>query len=689
MELDELVLADLKTKDLHGVRIVSLDCQQAAVRITFEIGNVTVRYTTANEERNQLNAVVMTSTKDPCRDDEAIKVVRDWTKYVSSILHPIVRQHRTELEALTTTEVRKQDEAKKATEIETPKDTTVTNAVESQPVVETDIIEAAKITATPKPTNPMTGTGSHSAANFQINELRRILAQTEQELVGTRQELADVYQELSDVQQNETSLRQRVGQEAMITAEAVPMRKKVLRVVGNIVFYVVLIAVVLGVALFGLQEPDAAPRSLGGYSVMTVLSGSMRPTIPVRSLVVINGNVNPNDLEVDDVITHLLPNNTTITHRIIGIEENYRGFGERGFRLQGDNNSLPDREIILARNVIGRVTFHNLFLGQTVFFIQENIILIVIFGVLGAALIVVIKKFFLIKDEEELELEQAIENDEVDEPSTTTNRLIVEEEFQTRKRNWKKPVQLSLLVLLIGSFGYSAYRVLAYQALYSDLEEANEALRTQYLQTITIDGEDEEIETALPNRTFLAVDWDGLLARNQDVVAWIHMPGTNINYPVLAGTTNEEYLRLDLDRQHSVAGSIFLEENNANNFADLNTILYGHHMFNGSKFADIHAFIDGTIRIDDVPYIYLYLPDGRVSVYQIIGAHLTTIHSPIYQLPVTDLTAFHELIAADNQLTVAFELDLNARILTLSTCAETGIANEVRSVIFGVLIEER
>jgi sortase B len=469
------------------------------------------------------------------------------------------------------------------------------------------------------------------------------------------------------------------------------MRKKVLRVVGNIAFYVTLIAVVLGVALFGLQEPDAAPRSLGGYSVMTVLSGSMRPTIPVRSLIIIDGNVDANDLEVGDIITHLRPNNTTVTHRIIEIEENYRGFGERGFRLQGDHNSLPDREIILARNVIGRVTFHNLFLGQTVFFIQEHIILIVIFGGLGAALTVVIKKFFLIKDEEERELEQAIENDEVDEPSTTTNRLIVEEEFQARKRNWKKPLQLSLLVLLIGFFSYSIYRVLAYQALYREIEAASDALRNQHIQTITVEDrdEDEEIDqTTLPHRTFLAVDWDGLLARNPDVVAWLHVPGTNINYPVLAGATNEEYLRLDLDRQHSVAGSIFLEENNANDFTDLNTILYGHHMFNGSKFADVHAFVDGNIRIEDVPYIYLYLPDGRVFIYQIIGAHLTTNHSPIYHLPVTDLTAFHERIAADNRLTLESELDLDAPILTLSTCSESGIANEVRSVIFGTLIEQ-
>ena len=80
--------------------------------------------------------------------------------------------------------------------------------------------------------------------------------------------------------------------------------------------------------------------------------------------------------------------------------------------------------------------------------------------------------------------------------------------------------------------------------------------------------------------------------------------------------------------------SIFLEENNDSDFLDLNTIIYGHNMLNGSKFSDINALVSGDISVEDVVYVYLYLPDGRVLIYQIVSAQVTDIYSEIYHLPV-------------------------------------------------------
>lgn len=459
--------------------------------------------------------------------------------------------------------------------------------------------------------------------------------------------------------------------------------QKVWRVIGNIFFYLTIIVVVLGVALFGFQDADARPREILNHSVMTVLSSSMEPTLPVRTLIVTRV-VDPNTLEVGDIITHLLPNNTTRTHRIIEIHENHLGSGMRGFRLLGDNNSLPDRDIVLDHNLVGLVVFDSLILGQIVFFIQRNIILVVVFVALLFALVYVLKKFFLAPTD----LENDEQSKEQPQPvPTVTPVATVEQEAPPAKKKGAKIIKTVVIVLLLGLFAYSAYRVIMYQLLYRDIEAAGEDLRNEHLQTITIDEAENE-DSRLPHRDFLVVDWDGLLARNQDVVAWLHIPGSAVNYPVLAGATNEEYLRLNIDREHSVAGSIFLEENNANNFTDLNTIIYGHNMLNGSKFSTVQSFIEGTIRVEDVPYIFVYLPDGQVWVYQIFGAHLTDIHSQVYHLPVTDLAAFHELIDATNRLDIDFEIDLDARVLTLSTCSEIG-GTPIRSIIFGMLIEQR
>jgi len=487
-------------------------------------------------------------------------------------------------------------------------------------------------------------------------------------------QLQDAQLEIEQLKASQQTLE--LSASVLQASEPPSTKKKVLTIMGNLLFYVLLIATVLGFAFFGLQEPDAPPRELANHSVMTVLSRSMEPTIPLRSLVVAR-RIDPNLLEVDDVITYLRPNNTTVTHRIIEVIENYQNTGDRGFRLRGDNNSTPDTDIVRAENVIGEIVFTSLFLGQTVVFIQHNIIFIIIFIVLGVALIYVIKKFLLtpiMSTDEDLPLSIETEGED----THVTNLREQDEAEHEKKRKLKKYIHIVGAIVILALFGYSVYRVLSYRAMYLQVEAASADIRENYTQ-ILLDLESE--------RTFLNVDWEGLLDRNADVVAWVHMPGTVINYPILAGETNEEYLRTDIDRQHSVAGSIFLEENNTSTFFDLHTIIYGHNMLNGSKFADIDAIAREQITVADAPYIYLYLPDGTVKIYQVIGAHLTDISSLIYHLPIEDLDVLYELIMEENLLDVPFDKEELPRVLTLSTCAEIG-GSPLRSVVFGVLIEE-
>ena len=451
-------------------------------------------------------------------------------------------------------------------------------------------------------------------------------------------------------------------------------KEKILSIAGSIAFYFILVTVIIGVALFGLQEPGAAPRSWFGYSVMTVLSGSMEPTIPQRSLVVLR-TVDANTLEVGDIVTYLIPNNRTITHRITEIIENYQGGGMRGFRLQGDNNLQEDVEVIWSENVIGEIIYANLLLGQIVFFIQEYIILIVIFIVLFAALVFVIKKFFL-TGEDSAVIPVHVETD-------TGAEMVKRDDSKKRRKISKDHVMLLVIVVIAGVFSYSVVRVLMIGGAYRDIEIMSASLREDYTQILMPLAEEDDLDL----RELLSIDWENLHERNEDIIAWVDVPGTNINYPILAGATNEEYLSLDIDRQHSIAGSIFLEENNEPTFLDLNTIIYGHNMANGSKFSDIDGFVIGEITVDDAPYIYLYLPEGTVNIYRIVGARLTDIYSEIYHLPVVDLEDFYELMLAGNVLDVSFDKD-QQRVLTLSTCAELGVDSPLRSVIFAVLIEE-
>ena len=169
---------------------------------------------------------------------------------------------------------------------------------------------------------------------------------------------------------------------------------------SDYLIYLLLFVLVAGL-YFTYNDSDGAPHSLAGFTFMTVITRSMQDEIPQGSLV-ITKTVDPNTIEIGDDITYLRDNKTTITHRVVGIYENYYE-GQRGFETKGTMNAAPDKQIVLASNVVGKVIFHNKPLGLAFSFTKQNMIIIAIMS----TLVVVFLKFlhiFLGKDEpEELE----------------------------------------------------------------------------------------------------------------------------------------------------------------------------------------------------------------------------------------------------------------------------------------------
>lgn len=84
------------------------------------------------------------------------------------------------------------------------------------------------------------------------------------------------------------------------------------------------------------------------------------------------------------------------------------------------------------------------------------------------------------------------------------------------------------------------------------------------------------------------VDWAALKEMNPDAVGWVQVPGTVINYPVFQAGDNDYYLSHAPDKSDSIGGSVFLDyENKAPGMVDAQSIIYGHHMRNGSQFKQI------------------------------------------------------------------------------------------------------
>ena len=143
----------------------------------------------------------------------------------------------------------------------------------------------------------------------------------------------------------------------------------VVSVVGEIVFYLLLVVAVLAIYLFGSSQ-SGKPKLLFGYSAMTILTGSMQTEIPKGSLI-ITKQVDSNTIKLADDITFMVDDHTSVTHRVIGIYENYEETGERGFQTQGVSNLNPDLDITYASNVVGKVIYHNETLGIIISFIKH------------------------------------------------------------------------------------------------------------------------------------------------------------------------------------------------------------------------------------------------------------------------------------------------------------------------------
>lgn len=147
-------------------------------------------------------------------------------------------------------------------------------------------------------------------------------------------------------------------------------KKNFLSVFGNILFYTVVIGIVVG-AFLVKSGSGGQPTMIAGYSAFTVLTSSMEDTYPKGSLI-ITRSVDADELEVGDDITYMISESSSVTHRIIGITENYLNTGERAFETQGTMNEKPDKDPVAAANVVGKVIFCSEGLGQAATFVSAN-----------------------------------------------------------------------------------------------------------------------------------------------------------------------------------------------------------------------------------------------------------------------------------------------------------------------------
>ena len=224
---------------------------------------------------------------------------------------------------------------------------------------------------------------------------------------------------------------------------------------------------------------------------------------------------------------------------------------------------------------------------------------------------------------------------------------------------------------------YEQLRDLTHPALATQSELLPETLFGQRSEAIT---PGHELPLILRPRHFIAsapaTPLPGELAKiNSDFIGWLTIEGM-IDYPVVRGSDNSEYINTTFNGQTNPAGAIFMDSRLEQGFEAPVTMLYGHNMRDGSMFAPLHRYSDAAF-IADHPYITIMTLDGETLTYRIFSAAYTDVWDIAYYLNFPDGSA-----AADSFSGAPIGAD---RFLLLSTC--TGSTDrDARLLVYASLV---
>lgn len=219
--------------------------------------------------------------------------------------------------------------------------------------------------------------------------------------------------------------------------------------------------------------------------------------------------------------------------------------------------------------------------------------------------------------------------------------------------------------------------------LYQQEKHAGEAYEDLQKDT-ELQGESEESGVEIP------IDFAQLQKENKDIYAWIRIPNTEIDYPIVQHAEDDTYyLDHNAQKEEDQAGAIFTESYNTKTFDDPNTVLYGHNMKNGTMFRGLHDYADRSF-FDDHREVLVYLPE-RILHYQVFAAYLydnrhiiqsIDFENPkIYQAYLDQIFQIRDMNAS---IDTSMDVTSEDRIITLSTC-NAGIETQ-RYLVQAVLV---
>lgn len=183
----------------------------------------------------------------------------------------------------------------------------------------------------------------------------------------------------------------------------------------------------------------------------------------------------------------------------------------------------------------------------------------------------------------------------------------------------------------------------------------------------------EQDERWFDAKTMIPIDFSSWKERNSDVYAWIRIPDTLVDYPILQGGPDDSYyLDHTIDGEAGYPGSIYTERINAKDFTDFNTVIYGHNMKNGTMFKHLHKFKEKEF-FDNHEFFEIYTEE-ETKIYRVYAAVVYSDKHVMHSFDYSSIEGRFDFIESLdtkeswNRFREGMTLDENSRIVTLATC---------------------
>lgn len=256
-------------------------------------------------------------------------------------------------------------------------------------------------------------------------------------------------------------------------------------------------------------------------------------------------------------------------------------------------------------------------------------------------------------------------------------------------------IRFVLWVFSLSVLGYSLWQLWGIYRDYRQGEQSYEAL-TQYVAFAEIEQTGENTdkrmddlaqEEPIPDVSdWPQVDFEELAQINPDIVGWIFLEGTNINYPVVQGQDNDYYLDRLFDGTRNDSGCVFMDAGCKKDFSGRNSVLYGHHMKDKSMFAILPSYKSQTFY-EEHPEMLLVTPDAYYRV-RFFSGYVADTFANAWGLHFQDdsFGKWLEELRGRSCFATEDSPGVEDRIITLSTC--TYEFTSAKFVLHGYISEQ-